>query len=163
MADPFEPRRAIGEALPSPVSTAHQLFRVPATGLPRIPRRARNLYQTQAYAGFDKASPGRAGSDTRRTYGTWGVETDEAAALGQLTRHLIQYAMTVLPTYRYTVIMQLDERGRATVTVLAVQARQPATPLDPGAHPGIRRLADSWGTRPLGAGPGLYVTAQTTT
>ncbi|MFD8146125.1 hypothetical protein [Streptomyces sp. NPDC059708] len=151
------------KALPAHVSTAHQLSRVPATGLPRIPRTRRDLYQTRAYAGFDEATPGRASLDAGLAYGAWGVEADEAAALGQLTAYLLQYAMKVLPTYRYTVITQLAGRGLATVTVLATQARRPAVDINPGAHVRIRDLADSWGTRPLGAGPCLYVTAQTTT
>ncbi|MCX5199725.1 hypothetical protein OOK31_38610 [Streptomyces sp. NBC_00249] len=147
----------------SGITVRPQLYPVPAQGLTLAQRstarrEAEGRHQTWEYPGYDEATPHRAAFTAGLAYGIWGVRPEEAEALGQLTRHLTTHAMRVLPAPRYIVTARWTG-DTATVSVLARHSRADG-PSDPGDDTGVRKLADSWGTSDLAAGPCMYAAAR---
>ncbi|WP_327389161.1 hypothetical protein [Streptomyces sp. NBC_01207] len=142
-----------------------QLYPVLAQGLTfaaraSARREAEGRRRTWAYSGYDEDTPAQAGFAAGLAYGIWGVRPDEAEALGQLAGHLTVHAMRVLPAPRY-IVTAFRAGDTATISVLARHGR-PTDLTDPGTHGAVRRLADSWGTRDLGAGPCVFAAAHLT-
>lgn len=148
---------------PAALLSGHRLFYVPPQGLSLTDRAAARRQDSGQRASwpfpaYDDKTPERAAFNTGIAYGLWGVEPPYAQALVALTGHLTSHAMNVLVTHRYIVTAVL-RRGFATVSVLALQGR-PRTITDPGTHPDVRRIADTWGCISLAAGPCLYAAGQ---
>ncbi|KJY31768.1 hypothetical protein [Streptomyces katrae] len=149
--------------VPAALVDGHRLFHVPPQGLSLAERAAARRQDagqraSWPFPAYDDKTPERAGFNAGIAYGLWGVEPPYAQALAALTGHLTSHAMNVLGTHRYIVTAVLRRR-LATVSVLALQGR-PRTIADPGTHPDVRRIADTWGAIALAAGPCLFAAGQ---